>query len=43
MWITMITAMTNIYQALAMFQALCYIFYNSFMTVCPYTYISVII
>lgn len=29
-WITMITAITNIYQVLAMFQALCYIFYNSF-------------
>ena len=37
----MITAMTNIYQALAMFQALCYLFYNSFFYdwVCLYLHI----
>lgn len=43
MWITLITAITNIYQALAMFQVLCYIFYDSLVTVCAFTYISVII
>lgn len=33
----------NKHQALAMFQVLCYIFYNSLVTVCAFTYISVII